>query len=110
MAFFFNKNLFFIDSMQFMNYSLEKLVKKLSDNDFKYLTKEFSSKNLELLKQKFAYPFENMDNFERFNEENLPDKNYFYSSVKDGTTDDNGGKLDGRISDGDYLMCQKSLE
>ena len=93
-----------------MNYSLEKLVKRLSDNDFKYLTKEFDSKTLELLKQKFAYPFEYMDNFERFNEENLPDKNYFYSSVKDGTTDDNGEKLDGRISDGDYLMCQKGLE
>ena len=46
MAFFFNKNLFFIDSMQFMNYSLEKLVKNLSDNDFKYLTKEFGPKNL----------------------------------------------------------------
>ena len=48
MAFFLNKNLFFIDSMQFINSSLEKLVQKLSDDDFKYLTKEFGSKNLEL--------------------------------------------------------------
>ena len=31
-----------------------------------------------------------------FNEEKLPDKKYFYSSVKNGTTDDNGEKLDGR--------------
>ena len=30
--------------MQFMNSSLEKLVKSLSDNDFKYLTEEFGSK------------------------------------------------------------------
>ena len=52
MAFFLNKNLVFIDSMQFMNSSLEKLVKNLSDNDFKYLTEEFGSKNLELLKKK----------------------------------------------------------
>ena len=52
MAFFLNKNLVFIDSMQFMNSSLEKLVKKLADNDFKYLTQEFCSKNLELLKTK----------------------------------------------------------
>ena len=51
MAFFLNKNLVFIDSMQFMNSSLEKLVKNLSDDDFKYLTEEFGSKNLELLKQ-----------------------------------------------------------
>ena len=40
--------------MQFMKSSLEKLVKNLSDDDFKYLTKEFGSKNLELLKQKDA--------------------------------------------------------
>ena len=44
--------------MQFMNFSLDKLVKNLSENDFKYLTEEFGSKNLELLKQKSAYPYE----------------------------------------------------
>ena len=37
-AFILNKTLVFIDSMQFMNSSLEKLVKNLSDNDLKYLT------------------------------------------------------------------------
>ena len=52
MASFLNKNLVFIDSVQFMNSSLEKLGKNLSDNDFKYLSKEFGSKNLELLKTK----------------------------------------------------------
>ena len=36
-----------------MNSSHEKLVKSLSDNDFKFLTEEFGSKNLELLKKKF---------------------------------------------------------
>ena len=34
MAFFLGKNLVFIDSMQFMNSSLDKLVKNLSDEDF----------------------------------------------------------------------------
>ena len=33
-----NKSLVFIDSMQFMNFSLYKLFKDLSDEDFKYLT------------------------------------------------------------------------
>ena len=65
-AFILYKNLIFIDSMQFINSSLEKLVKNLSDNDFKYLTQEFGSKNLELLKQKNAYPYEYMDIFKRF--------------------------------------------
>ena len=56
MAFFMNKNLVFIDSRQFINSSLYKLVKNLSDEDFKYLLEEFGSENLELLKQKGDYP------------------------------------------------------
>ena len=93
-----------------MNSSLEKLVKNLTDDDFKYLTEEFDSKNLELLKQKGAYPYEYMDSFKRFSEEKLPDRKCFYSSVKDGTTDDNGGKLAGHINNEEYLMCKKIWE
>ena len=93
--------------MQFMNSSREKLVKNLSYNDFKYLTEEFGSKNLELLKQKGAYPYEYMDNFKRFSQEKFSDKRCFYSSVKDGATNDDGEKLDGHIRDEDYLMCNK---
>ena len=37
MAFTVNKNLVFIGSMQFMNSSLDKLVKNLNDKDFRYL-------------------------------------------------------------------------
>ena len=44
--------------MQFMNFSLNKLVKNLSDEDFKYLVEEFGSKDLRLLKQKGTYPYE----------------------------------------------------
>ena len=84
MAFFLGKNLVFIDNMQFMSSSLDKLVKNLSDEDFKYLVKEFGSENLEILKQKGAYPYEYMNSFKRFNEEKLPAKKYFYSSIKDG--------------------------
>ena len=67
--------------MQFMNSSLDELVKNLSDEDFKYLV-EFGSEYLEILKQKSAYPYEYMNNFERFNEEKLPPKKYFFSSTK----------------------------
>ena len=55
----------FIDSLQFMNSSLDKLVKNLSDKYFKYLIEEFG---LKLLKQKGAYPYECMNIIERFNE------------------------------------------
>ena len=40
-------------------------------------------------------------------EEKLPDKNWFYSSVKDGTINDDGEKLDGHMSDEDSLTCNK---
>ena len=58
----------FIDSIQFMNSSLDKLVKNMSDENFKYLVEEIGSKNLELLKQKSSHPYESMNSFERFNE------------------------------------------
>ena len=42
--------------MQFMNSSLDKLFKNLSDKDFKHLVEKFGSKNLQLLKKKDPYP------------------------------------------------------
>ena len=105
MTFFLNKILVFIDSMKFMNSSLGKLVINFSDNDFKYLTERFGSKIQKQIYQ--PYPYDFMDNFKRFKEEKFPDTKGFYSSVKDGTTGDNGEKIDGHISDEDYLRCKK---
>ena len=86
--------------MQFMNSSLYKLVKNLSDEDFKYLVKEFGPKNLELL----------MNSFERFNEEKLPARKYFYSSTKDGKIGDDGKISDGHITAKDYLTCENTWD
>ena len=52
MAFTINNNLVFIDSVQFMNSSLDALVKNLSDNDFKYLSQEFSGDLVKIVKEK----------------------------------------------------------
>ena len=52
------------------------------DEDFKYLVEEFGSENLEILKQNGAYPWEYMNSSERFNEEKLPARKYFFSSIK----------------------------
>ena len=97
----------FIDSMQFINSILDKLVKNLLDEDFKYLVEEFGSEILELLKQKDAHPYKYINSFERFNEEKLPAKKYFYSSIKDGKIGDDGKISDGHISVKDYLTCEK---
>ena len=66
MAFTINRNLVFIDSMQFINSCLDSLVKNLSDNDFKYLSEEFSGEFLKLVKPKGVYPYEYMDSFQKF--------------------------------------------
>ena len=96
--------------MQFMNSSLDKLIKNLPNEDFKYLVEEFGSANLELLKQKGDYPYEYVNSFERFNEEKLPARKYFYSSIKNGKIGDDGKRSDGHISIKDYLTCEKILD
>ena len=93
--------------MQLMNSSLDKLVKNLSDEDFKYLIEELGSENLELLKQKGAYPYEYMNSFERFNEEKLPARKYFLSSSEKGKISNDSKKSDSHISFKDYLTCEK---
>ena len=55
----------FIDTMLFLNRSLDKLVKNLASEDFKYLSKEFSGEQLELVKNKGVYPYEYMDYFKK---------------------------------------------
>ena len=43
---------------KFMNCSLDKLDKNLSDKDFKYLREECSGEQLKLVKEKGIYPYE----------------------------------------------------
>ena len=107
MAFFLGRDLVFIDSMQFMNFSLDKLVKNLVDIDFKYLVKEFGSKNLKILKQKGDYPYEYMNSFKRFNEDKLCARKYFYSPTKDKKISEDGKISDGHVSIEDYMVCAK---
>ena len=54
-------------------------------------TYEFCNKNLNkfvLLLRKGVYPYENMDNWERFNETSLPNKKSFYSNLNMENIDD----------------------
>ena len=78
MAFTINRNLVFIDSMQFINSSFDSLVKNWSENNyFKYLSEEFSSDLLKLVKQKGVYPYEYMNSLKKFSKDKLPDKCIF---------------------------------
>ena len=68
--------------MQFMNSSLDALVKNLSDNGFKFLSEVFCGGFLKLVKQKGAYPYEYMDSFKTFSDDKLLDRCKFFSSLK----------------------------
>ena len=83
MSFTLNNNIVFIDSMLFINSSLDKLAKNLSSEDFKYLSEEFSGEELELVKKKGIYPYEYFNSFKKFKESKLPDIDKFFSPLKD---------------------------
>ena len=53
-------------------------------------------------------PYEYMNSFQRFNEEKLPARKYFYNSTKHGKIGDQGKISDGHISVKDYLTCEKT--
>ena len=65
---------------------------------------------MELLKQKGSYPYEYMNSIERFNEEKLCARKYFFCSTKKGKIDKDGKILNGHISIEDHLVCEKILD
>ena len=84
MAFMLGKHLVFIDSLQFMSSSPEKLVSNLPNDAFKYTSEEIKNdEKLKLMKQKGVYPYDYMDSFNRFSEKKLQNKVDFYSILND---------------------------
>ena len=86
----------FLDSLKFMNSSLENLVKNLEKKDLHCL-KRFFPEEVDLLSRKGVYPYEFMDSFEKF-DWNLPEKDAFDSC------------LSGGISEEDYTHAKKVWE
>ena len=72
MAFIIDKNLIFIDYFQFMNNSLSDLADDLLKDSFYHTKQEFGIENLELITRKGVYPYDYMDDFNKFKEEGLP--------------------------------------
>ena len=96
-----------IDSMNFMNSSLDELVKNLADNDFKHLSQDFNGEQLNSVKQKGVYPYEYMNKFETNFEDKLPNRRKFYTSLKNGCISEKYGY----IGEKDYFhavnVCNK---
>lgn len=83
----------FVDSSQFLSISLEKLVHNLAKQGaekFKHLKQyierkypRFIKEKLEFLMRKGVYPYEYIDNKDKFNETCLPDRSAIFSSNSD---------------------------
>ena len=72
----------FIDSFKFMSSSLDLLVNNLAKGGHKFWGfEEYSDKQRELLIRKGIYPYEYMDNWNRFNETRFSSKDKFYSNL-----------------------------
>ena len=93
-----NRNIIFLDSLQFCK-ETDKFASNLNNADFKHLMSEFPPNKLEMLKRKDSYPYEWVDSYKKFNYQELPPRECFYSSINDGKR----GKGDGHISNEQYL-------
>ncbi len=75
----------FIDSLQFMNSSLAKLVENLAKEGkqgFKHTKKHWKDNTkVDLVTRKGVYPYEYMDSFKKFDKTELPPIEAFYSSL-----------------------------
>lgn len=84
----------FIDSLAFLNSSLDKLAKCLDEDDYVFtnqyvnsISEDNSRRKLlfKLLKRKGIYPYEYMDSWSRLDETKLPSVEHFTSSLKHTT-------------------------
>ena len=71
----------FIDSLNFLQGSLDSLVRATPKESLKITST--ISKGSDMLYKKGIYPYEYMDSWERFSETSLPDKDNFYSKLND---------------------------
>ena len=72
----------FIDSIKFMSSSLDSLVNNLAHGGNEcFGFKDYNDSQHKLLIRKGIYPYEYMDNWDRFSETTLPPKSSFYSKL-----------------------------
>ena len=85
----------FLDSFKFTLSGLNGLVKNLSREDLKETARFFGEK-IDLVSRKGVYPYEFMDDFEKFKKQSLPKKTSFFSRLKQE-----------KVSEEDFLHAQK---
>ncbi|GBN91024.1 hypothetical protein AVEN_195498-1, partial [Araneus ventricosus] len=85
----------FIDSLQFLNASLEKLVQNLQNHQL-HLSNTFFKTKVEFMRRKGCYPYDYFDSFSKFTETSLPPQSAFFNSFTNEP-----------VSDDDYQYAQR---
>ena len=86
----------FLDSMQFLSWSLEGLAEKLNESDFKHVTRFFPDPHKRaLMIRKGTYPYDFMKSMAQFDEPQLPTQAEFFNRLNDEP-----------LSDADYEHAQ----
>jgi len=80
-AFTLGKHLIFLDSLQFLNQSLDKLAASLAVDDMMNTREIYDGEKFNLVKKKGVYPYDYMASFVKFKQRRLPDKDQFYSQL-----------------------------
>ena len=99
------KKLRFLDSFRFMLKGLSDIAKSM--DEFPILEKEFDG-DISLLKQKGFYPYEYIDSIEKLNENKLPSKDKWYSTLKQENITDEGLQHTHRVWK--HYNCKKILD
>ena len=60
-----NRDIIFLESLQFCKESLDKLTSNLNNGDFKHLMSEFPIDKLEILKRKDSYLYKWVDSYKK---------------------------------------------
>jgi hypothetical protein len=85
----------FIDSFQFLPFALADLTKNVKD--FKHLKEHYTDENqFKLLTKKGVFPYDYMENMDRFRETRLPSQSDFYNQLNEKP-----------LSDAEYLHAQE---
>ena len=86
----------FVDSLKFLDASLNSLANTMDKNDYKHLRTYFpDDAQFNLLTRKGVYPYDYMTSWKCYKEKSLPSKNSFYNSL-----------MDEEISNSDYKHAE----
>lgn len=78
----------FIDSVQFLSSSLEKLVETLTEDQFVCMKQHFNDKEMKLLTRKGVFPYDHLDSPEKLEETEPVTKAQFYNRLTESDISD----------------------